>query len=50
MVAGVNLAHEEAFRQLRARGYTTGLLGVAMHRNNDPIYHRPGLWILDDWR
>lgn len=50
MVAGVNLAHEEAFRQMRARGYMPGLLGVAMHRHNDPIYHRPGLWVLDDWR
>jgi len=50
IAAGVNLAHEEAYRQMRARGYTAGLLGVAMHRNNDPIYHRPGLWVLDDWR
>ena len=50
VVAGVNLAHEEAFGRMRARGFTTGLLGVAMHRHNDPIYHRPGLWVLDDWR
>jgi hypothetical protein len=33
-----------------ARGFRTGILGVAMHRGNDPVYHRPGLWVLDDWR
>ena len=50
VVAGVNLAREEAYRHLLARGFRTQIQGVTMHRPNEPGYSRPGLFVLDDWR
>ena len=50
ILAGVNLSHEEAYRQMKALGFRTALQGVAMHRGNEPGYCRPGLHVLDDWR
>ena len=50
LLAGVNFAREEAYRHLLARGFRAAILGVTMHRPNQPGYSRPGLWVLDDWR
>ncbi|MBV8777680.1 MAG: GNAT family N-acetyltransferase [Alphaproteobacteria bacterium] len=50
MLAGVNLAREEAYRQMKARGFRTEIQGVTMHRDNAPGYSRPGVYVLDDWR
>jgi GNAT superfamily N-acetyltransferase len=50
VLAGVNLAREEAYRYMVARGFRTEIQGVTMHRPNDWGYSRPGLYILDDWR
>ena len=50
LLAGVNLAREEAYRQMVARGFRTEVPGVALHRPNEPGYSRPGLYVLDDWR
>jgi hypothetical protein len=50
VLAGVNLAREEAYYQMKARGFRTAVQGVAMHRRNEPGYCRPGLYVLDDWR
>ena len=50
MLAGVNLAREEAYRQMAARGFRTEISGVTMHRPNEPGYSRPGVYVLDDWR
>jgi hypothetical protein len=50
VLAGVNLAHEEAYRQMKSRGFRTVLQGVTMHRDNEPGYCRPGIFVLDDWR
>jgi predicted N-acetyltransferase YhbS len=50
VLAGVNLAREEAYRQMVARGFRTMIQGVTMHRSNEPGYSRPGLYVLDDWR
>jgi GNAT superfamily N-acetyltransferase len=50
VLAGVNLAREEAFRHMVARGFRTAIQGVAMHRPNEPGYSRAGVYILDDWR
>ena len=50
LVAGANMARHEAYRQLIDRGFRTELQGVAMHRNNDPGYCRPGAYVIDDWR
>ena len=48
--AGVNLGREEAYRTLRAHGFRTDGQGVAMHHPNEPGYHRPGVYVMDDWR
>ena len=50
LLAGANLARQEAYRQLAARGFRTAIQGVNMHRNNEPGYCRPGVYIIDDWR
>jgi GNAT superfamily N-acetyltransferase len=50
VLAGVNLAREEAYRQMLARGFRTMIQGVTMHRPNEPGYSAPGLYVLDDWR
>lgn len=48
--AGISLAREEAFRAMRSAGFRTQIQGVCMHRPNEPGYHRPGAWVIDDWR
>jgi hypothetical protein len=48
--AGVNLAREEAYRKMIDRGFRADSQGVAMHRRNEPGYHRPGVYVIDDWR
>jgi GNAT superfamily N-acetyltransferase len=50
VLAGVNLAREEAYRHMLGRGFRTQIQGVTMHRPNAPGYSRPGLFVLDDWR
>jgi GNAT superfamily N-acetyltransferase len=47
---GVNLAREETYRHLLARGFRTQIQGVTMHRPNEPGYSRPDVYALDDWR
>jgi GNAT superfamily N-acetyltransferase len=50
VLAGVNLAREEAFRHMVARGFRARTNVVTMHKPNEPGYSRPGLYVLDDWR
>jgi GNAT superfamily N-acetyltransferase len=50
LLAGVNLARHEAYQHLVARGFRTEIQGVNMHRQNDPGYCRPGVYVIDDWR
>jgi hypothetical protein len=50
LLAGVNMARHEAYQLLAARGFRTAILGVTMHRQNDPGYCRPGAYVIDDWR
>ncbi len=50
LVAGVNTARHEAYRQMLERGFKTDLQGVAMQRPNEPGYNRPGTYVIDDWR
>lgn len=47
--AGANLAREEAYRAMVARGFRTEIQGVAMERGR-PGYNRPGVFVVDDWR
>ncbi|MGA8760178.1 MAG: GNAT family N-acetyltransferase [Stellaceae bacterium] len=50
LLAGVNLAREEAHRHMKACGFRAEVNLVTLHRPNDPAYSRPGLYVLDDWR
>jgi GNAT superfamily N-acetyltransferase len=50
LLAGANLARQEAYQHLVARGFRTAIQGVNMHRRNDPGYCLPGVYIIDDWR
>ena len=48
--AGVNLAREDAYRRLLARGFRAAIQGVGMHRPNEAGYSRPDVYAIDDWR
>ena len=50
VLAGVNLAREEAYRQMLACGFRTEISGVTMHRPNEAGYSGLGVYVLDDWR
>ncbi|MDQ2788683.1 MAG: GNAT family N-acetyltransferase [Actinomycetota bacterium] len=50
VVAGMSTARRDAYRMLGERGYRADLIGVAMHRPDEPGYHRPDALVVDDWR
>ncbi|MGL4622408.1 MAG: GNAT family N-acetyltransferase, partial [Chroococcidiopsis sp.] len=50
LVTGVNTSCHEAYRRMIARSFRTEITGVAMHRPNQPGYHRSDVFVLDDWR
>jgi hypothetical protein len=50
LLAGANLARQEAYQHMARRGFRTAIQGVNMHRHNEPGYCRPGTYIIDDWR
>jgi GNAT superfamily N-acetyltransferase len=50
LVAGVNTARHEAYRQMLARGFSTNMQGLVMSRPNEAGYNRPGIYLIDDWR
>ena len=50
LVAGVNTGRRGAYRQMVARGYRAGLIGVTLHQPDDEAYHHPDAYVIDDWR
>lgn len=50
LVAGVSTARRDAHRILTERGYRVDLIGIAMHKPDEPGYHRSDALVLDDWR
>ena len=50
VLAGGNMGRHEAYRHLVSRGFRTEILGVTMHRYNNPGYCRLGTYVIDDWR
>lgn len=50
LLAGVNLAREEAYRHMQGQGFRPEIQLVTLHRPNEPAYSRPGVYALDDWR
>ena len=50
LVLGVNTACAEAYESVTRRGFRSQLIGVIMQRPNTPGHHRPGVYVIDDWR
>lgn len=50
LIAGVNTARHEAYRDMLAHGFRTDFLGVVMSRPNEEGYNRKGVYLIDDWR
>lgn len=50
VVAGANAGCDRAWAALAGRGFRASMQGVAMHRPNDPGYHRSDAYVVDDWR
>lgn len=48
--AGMNLAHEDAFRRMRSHGYKPYAQGVAMQRPHQAGHNRGDAYVIDDWR
>ncbi|MBD2080733.1 GNAT family N-acetyltransferase [Leptolyngbya sp. FACHB-17] len=50
LMAGVNTSHEAAYSRMIARQFRAEIVGVVMHKPNEPGYNRPDVFVLDDWR
>ena len=50
LIAGTSLARQPAYEQMRARGFQPEVVGVCMHKPNEPGYHREEAFVIDDWR
>ena len=50
LVAGVNTSHDAAYTRMVARRFRTEIIGVVMHKPNEPSYNRSDVFVLDDWR
>lgn len=50
LIAGMNTARHEAYRQMLSRGFRIDIQGVSMHRPNTEGYSRPATFVIDDWR
>ncbi len=48
--AGVNLAREDAWRRMSARGYRVAMHGVAMQRPHVEGFNHADAYVIDDWR
>ena len=48
--AGMNLAREDAYRRMRARGYLPARQGIAMQRPHEAGFNRGDCYVIDDWR
>jgi len=48
--AGVNMAREDAFGRMIARGFRVMMQGVSMQRPHLPGYNRADAYVLDDGR
>jgi predicted N-acetyltransferase YhbS len=50
LTAGVSLARQSAYEHMRSRGFAVDIVGMNMHKPNEPGYHRPDAFVIDDWR
>jgi GNAT superfamily N-acetyltransferase len=50
LTAGISLARQPAYERMRAKGFAIDVVGLNMHKPNEPGYHRPDVFVIDDWR
>lgn len=50
LVAGMNLARQEAYQMMMGHGFRIGFTGVAMEMPNSADYNRRDAYVMDDWR
>ncbi|MFB2895639.1 GNAT family N-acetyltransferase [Aerosakkonemataceae cyanobacterium BLCC-F50] len=50
LMAGVNTSHDTAYTMMVARRFRSEIIGVVMHKPNEPGYNRSDVFVLDDWR
>ena len=50
LAAGTNLAREDSYLRMKAKGFRTDFQGVAMQSFNDPGYNHSDVYVIDDWR
>ena len=50
LMAGINAARHQAYRQMIDRGYRILMSGVAMLRPDAPAFNRPDCFVIDDLR
>ena len=50
LIAGMNLARLDAYREMLGAGFRATTQGVVMERNAEPGYNRPDVFLIDDWR
>lgn len=50
LVAGVNTSHDAVYSRMVARRFRAEIIGVVMHKPNEPGYNRSDVFVLDDWR
>jgi ribosomal protein S18 acetylase RimI-like enzyme len=50
LVGGMSTARYQAYEQMLKRGFRINMLGISMHRPNEPGYNRPEVFVIDDWR
>jgi len=48
--AGVNMACDDVYRRMLAKGFQTKIQGVAMDRPNEPGCNYPAAHVISDWR
>jgi len=50
LVAGVNLARLDAYREMLQAGFRSASQGVVMEKNGETGYNRREVFLIDDWR
>jgi hypothetical protein len=50
VMAGVNTAHREAYRQMLAAGFRITVQGLAMDQPDEAACNHDGVYVIDDWR
>ena len=50
LIAGMNLARLDAYREMLQLGFRTTRHGLVMERDGAPGYNRPEVFLIDDWR